>query len=330
MEKNDYQISDLYSVVCDKSPVKHRSEHVVLVPVDGLNRERIVEVLEKINASSPKSVGIDIIFEFRNDDDSALISTITKCNSVLSAIRINDSTLRTSYFCYEHDSLGIGVANLEVNSPFEVVRTYRSQYVVGERDYNSFARGVVAASGIDITNTAESAYIYFPTLVFDTITPTMLDNHPDVCREQMRDRIVLVGDMRSIQDIHNTAIRPMSGLQIQASIIETMIGDQHIRLTSKWIDWLIALISCVLLILFNMIISERDFATGKLLFRLAQLLVLYLFFSVGCWFFSRHNLCIDFAPALSMIALGLLAYDIWFGLVGLCKKIISKYKNTEP
>lgn len=149
------------------------------------------------------------------------------------------------------------------------------------------------------------------------------------CAKLMKDKIVLVGDTANIFDMHQTPIGTMGGLKIHAAILETIIGGHDIRNSPIWLNWLIAVISCAVFVLLNMFLSEKKLATGKLLFRLSQILILYLFFWVGCELFAKHNLCVDFAPSLSMIAIGLLAYDIYFDIVALYMKITVKLKNRN-
>lgn len=329
VEVKDYQISDLYTVVADKSLQKKNSNNVVLVAVDGLSREQITDVISMVNEASPRVIGVDIMFQYKYDGDSSLIAVTSACNIVMASVRCDDSTMATSYFCDEAHKSRLGFTNLEVTSPIDVVRYYRDQYKVNDSLFNSFATEVTIASGYDIGRCdTEVTYIYYPSLDFWVIKPNMLVEQPAECKEIMKDKIVLIGDMENMQDMHPTPIGAMNGLQIQASIIETIIGNHYIKRSSAWITWAIAILSCVLIILFNLYLSKKNLAIGKFLFRLAQILLLYLFFWVGCMLFAKHDICVDFAPALSTIAVGLLAYDIYFGLLSLYKKIIVKF-NTQ-
>lgn len=329
VEVKDYQISDLYTVVADKSLPKKNSNNVVLIAVDGLSREQITDVISMVNEASPRAIGVDIMFQYQYDGDSSLIAATSACNTVMTSVRCDDSTMVTSYFCDEAHESRLGFTNLEVTSPIDVVRYYRHKYKVNDSLFNSFATEVTIASGYDIGRCGtEVAYIYYPSLDFWVIEPNMLVEQPLECKEIMKDKIVLIGDMDNMQDMHPTPIGAMSGLQIQASVIETIIGKHNIKCTAAWINWAIAIFSCVLIVLFNLDLSKKKMAIGKLLFRLAQILLLYLFFWAGCMLFAKHNLCVDFAPALSTVAVGLLAYDIYFGLLALYKKIIVKI-NTQ-
>ena len=328
IEVKDYQISDLYSAVSDRNPIRTLSDDVILVAVDALSREQITDVIQVVNSASPRAVGVDILFEYPHVEDSALISVTSAANMVMAAVRYDDTTMLTSYFCDDMEASRVGITNLEVSSPIDVVRCFRTQYMVWGIPYNSFASKVATVGGYEAASAVrDGSYIYFPGLEFRVVEPWMLAEQPERCDSLLKDKIVLIGDMENMQDMHRTPVGTMSGLQIQASIIETIVKGHDIQRTSVWVDWAVAILSCVLLVLVNMFLSGKNLATGKLLLRLAQILLLYLYFWAGCELFARYGLSVDFAPALSMIALGLLAYDIYFGCLVLYKKLIIKQKS---
>ena len=323
VEVKDYQISDLYTVVADKSLQRKISSNVVLMAVDGLSREQITEVINIVHNASPKTIGVDIMFQYCYDSDSVLIAATSDSNIIMAAVRYDDTSMSTSYFCDNMHKSRVGFTNLEVSSPIDVVRYYRNQYNVNNSLFYSFATEVAIAGGYDIGKLdTETAFIYYPSLDFWVIEPHMLVEQPAECENIMKDKIVLIGDMKNLQDMHATPVGAMSGLQIQASIIETIIEKYDIKRSPTWTNWIIAIFSCVLIILFNLYLQDKNLAAGRLLFRLVQLVLLFLFFWAGCILFARHNLCIDFTLTLSTIAIGLLAYDIYFGLLALYKRII--------
>ena len=325
VEVKDYQFSDLYNVVADKNGQRRVSDNVVLVAVDGLSREAIAEVVGFASDARPKAIGVDIIFEHQYEGDSMIIAATSAANVVMAARFApgEDYAIYKSYFC--SDNANCGLTNIEQG----VVRHFRYTFEIGRQRLRSFAFETARTAGCGVQETNGDEYIRFPSVEFRCIYPDMLVNNPDVCRDIIKDKIVLVGDMDDVHDMHQTPIGTMSGLSIHAATIETMVGGYAVREIPRWVGWIIAILSCVILVLLNMFLSKSDLTTGKLLFRMVQIAVLYLFFLIGCMLFARHSIYVDFAPALSMIAIGLLTYDIYFGLLALYDKIKVRQKNKK-
>lgn len=328
IEVKDYKFSDLYYSVANNSLPKINSDDIVLVAVDDLSREEITALLYDIKAAEPKAVGIDVVFEYQHDGDSSLIEITSSPNIVMAEYfdPKEDNAIHKSYFCDTNHLSHGGMVNLEDG----VIRNYRMQFKVSDSVYPSFSAEVAYAAGYDIDNQESvETGIFFPTLGFWTLESDMFIDQYESCAELIKDKIVLVGDTANRFDLHQTPIGTMGGLMVHAAILETIIGEHDIRNTPTWFNWLIAAVSCAVFVMLNLFLTDKKLATGKLLFRLAQILVLYFFFWVGCELFAKHSLCVDFAPSLSMIAIGLLAYDIYFGFVALCKKLSIKHKNKN-
>lgn len=326
IETKDYEIIDFYCAILDENSPKKVSNNIILVTVDGLPREEIATIIDSVKKASPRVIGVDILFEYKCGIDSDLVETTDDNRIVLAATIDGDSLLHKSYFCNVPHKSHYGVAILERVSPISMVRKYRTQYQIKDSLYYSFASEVIKTGGMKIRKTyaEEPSFIYFPTVDFITIESNMLVKDPERCKEILKDKIVLIGDDKNMQDVHPTAFDAMSGLRIQASIIETMLGDHNIRIWPKWVEWMMAIISCIGLILLNIFLTTKMPSIGKLLFRFAQLVTLYLCFLIGFMIFKSYDLYVDITPTLSMIAVGLLAYDFWKGGEILIKKYIIK------
>lgn len=327
IEVKDYQLSDLYSVVTDKSSPKKLNDSIVLIATDGLSRNEIAQLLNTIKQSKPSAIGLDIIFEHAYESDSLLI-TATSSPNVILAQRFaddEDQTIHKSYFCDSSHLAQNGITNIEQG----VVRRFRHCFDLKGNRQSSFAATIANVSGLGLTDThAQETYIYYPSNEFRSLTPGTIYDNPDKCDEILNNRIVLLGDFDDIHDMYQTPLGLMSGIKIQASIIATIIGNHSIEQVSTATSWAIAIFACIIMVLINLLLAKRHPATGKLIFRLVQLLLLYLFFWAGCTLFARANLYIDFVPALTLIAIGLLAYDIYFGLLDLYKRMTNK-RNTK-
>ena len=322
VEVKDYEISDFYNAVANSDPKRKMSENVVMVSVDNLSRKEIAEVVEFIKKANPKSIGVDILFDYKYEEDSALIEAVTAPNIVMPVV-LNvscDSVNSISYFsCCDTQMDNLGVVNMEDG----MVRNYRMQYGFHGDTILSFASALLYKSGMD-NNYGSSVNIYYPTIDFYTFGLSEIKNKPELCKDFIEDKIVLVGDIYNVKDMHNTAIGKMSGLQIHASAIETVVGKHNVTALSGFWNWIVAIISCIILISLKIYFSERKKIWGQMILRIIQLLFLYLFYMVGCSLFVNTNVCFDFAPVLTTIAVSFLVYDVWMGFVDLLKKIIKK------
>lgn len=324
IEVKDYQFSDLYSVVAYKSTPPRLNDSIVLVATDGLTRDEIARVLNTVQQSNPKVIGIDIIFEHPYIGDSLLIAATSSPNIVMAQMFDDgdDFAIHGSYFCNPSHLAQSGVTNIE----YGVVRHFRHNFDLGGIQYPSFAAAVAIAGGHDLSQQSlYDSYICFLPHEFQCITPDIIRSYPEECDDILKDKIVLLGDIHDSHDMHQTPIGRLSGLKIQAAIIETIIGNHGILQVSSATGWAIAIISCFLIVLFNIILTENRVFSGKLIFRLAQLLLLYLFFWIGCYLFAHLNLYVDFAPVLALIAIALLVSDLYWGALALVNHVKHKY-----
>ena len=326
VEDNDFQMSDLYNRVWNNKTVRQLSHDVVIVSVDGLARDKIAETIEAVSMAKPKAVGIDIIFEFPNENDSILISNIEKSNAVMAAIETIDGEVITSYFC---DSLfPIGIVNMLASEKNSVIREFQPVYPRG----TSFAAEIVKTAHpiqyeLLMSNDGENEQISYPAMDFMSIpADSIIQGH---CIEELTGKIILIGDIHNMADMHTTPIGTMSGISIQASIIETIIHEKYTHTCSAFVNWLIAILSCMLFVALNILTAKKMPAVGKLIMRIVQLSMLYLFFIIGCHLFINKQIYVDFSLSLVMIALGLLAYDIWIGVEAICRKTISYFKQKK-
>ncbi len=324
VEVKDYQMSDFYNRVFDNRSVRELSKNIVIVPVDGLSRNQIAQVVEGISSGCPKAIGVDLLFEFPYESDSTLIESMRCPKVVMAAVDMNNGEIMTSYFC--DSSCRMGMVNMVATSSGSVIREFIPIYSKG----NSFAMEIIKDAYPSqyqkvIKRGTERRTIYFPSVEFPTISADSV--YAGIGVDALRDKIVLVGDCDNMSDMHITPIGTMSGIKIQATIIETLIGEKNIKSISIFGNWLIAILSCMFFVALNIYVAKRIPAVGKLIIRIVQLLILYLYFAVGCWMFIHKQIYVDFSLSLAMIALGLLAYDLWIGIEALCKGIVKRIKH---
>ena len=324
IEVKDVQMSDFYNRVSDSKSVRELSQHIVLIPVDGKSREQIAQVIECVLLEHPKAVGVDLLFEYPYDSDSTLIESVRDENVVMAAVDMGNGDLSTSYFC--DSTFRLGMVNMMAASSGSVVREFLPTYPEGNCFALEIIKDAYPSQYCGLLNGKDGEkVIYYPSIEFPIIEADSVIDGVNV--DILQDKVVLIGDCNNMADMHVTPIGTMSGLNVHASIIETIIGERYVKSFSPFANWIIAIISCLLFVTLNVFVAKKMPAVGKLVIRVVQLLVLYLYFAFGCWLFIHKHINIDFSLSLAMIALGLLAYDIWVGIGALCKGVYKRIKH---
>ena len=328
VEVKDYQMSDLYNVVTNNSTVRELSKDVIIVGADGLSRDQIASAIDYISACNTKAISVDILFEYPYESDSTLINSITKSDAVLAAVVTGDkkNPIRNSYFCNDY-GVRVGAVNVEATSPASVVRDFEKSYPTKDSQINSFAMELAGCHSSKNVIEEGKQSVFYHGIDFVTIQGDSLQNGE--FDSVINDKIVIIGDLNNSSDMHNTPIGIMSGVQIHASITNTILNELSMKKMGQVFNWIIAILSCMLFVAMNFFCSKHLPVMGKLTMRLIQILCLYLFFVLGCWLFASKHIYVDFSLSITMIALGLMSYDIWCGVVGIGKKFVSKVTNKK-
>ncbi len=144
--------------------------------------------------------------------------------------------------------------------------------------------------------------------------------------EEITGKIVLIGSLSFKEDMHTTPVKAaMTGVQIHAHTLSTILSEQYFYKVGKWWNWAIAFISCFMVIAFSMFIPVK---IKSMAMRLFQLLLLYVTIRYGYELFINYNLIINFSYSLLMITFGLLANDFWVGVEGTAVWIRGKLTKT--
>ena len=324
VETKDFQLSDLYSRMAASDEVRE-SENVVLVHTENMEPERMAEVLNIVNSSHPKAIGVDIVFRNVRQGDSLLVPIVNDSVMVMAAV----TGRAEAYFASDTSRFHSGDVRFVSESPISVIRRYRPVYMVDDYPCVSFAAALVEASGAKVFSSKDTvqSLIYYPGMDFLTISFETIERRPGRCQDLMRNKIVLIGDTSNLQDAHLTPMGEMSGLRIHAYIVENMLGFHPVRESSTLFNWLMAAVACSLLIILNTVLVRRKMIMAKLLFRIAQLSLLILAFVIGGELFANQGFYIDVSPLMGMVAMSLLVDDVWTSLSALAVKVIKKRKK---
>ena len=337
----DFKMSDVYNSVINNNSEHILSTDIAIVNVDDCSRLQIAEVLKAVNDCDPVVIALDVFFPWQYAEDEILIDAIRLCNNIVLPCRAtygNDNpdtaTLQGSYF-YDETFHHYGIVNFESYAISSTIREFRTTFDVDGKLYNSMP--------VEISLIAEpDAYaalmekgtgkhtISYPIIEFETISAQELLESNGSLSSFLGGKIVFVGDLYDGHDFHVTPIdKAMPGVKIQAYTTQTILSGNYTRTTSGFVNWVLAILTCMLFITLNFVAKYNFPNVGKIVLRLLQVFCLYLFYIIGCRIFATRQLYIDFMPALTMMALGLFAYDVWVGGIAVAKAVTSHKKKRK-
>lgn len=352
LEKSvDFELSDVYNTVADRRAERHLSSDVVLVSVDECPRKRIAEVIDAIGFFGPAAVGLDIFFNYPGPDDDYLLEAIGSCSNLVLPVMVSDEGLQGSYFYALLDHPHLGAVNLGAGSVRDVVREFKPEFAAADgRRIGSLPAELVRAARPEIfaaleARRADTETIYYPSTDFTILTADEIISAEGVlqplAQRQIEGKIILVGNIFDISDMHLTPLYSMSGLHIHAYTLQTILDGSYIPRTRAGLSWFYALAACFVVVLFGVWLRLLEPGShGRLVrilkmsdslwLRIVQFSILCLLLVVGCRWFFLSGAYADFSHALLLTGFATLAFDISTGL-GLVKGVQTvMYKIIKP
>ena len=332
MEKTmDFDLTDVYSTVADKRAKRTLSDDIVIVGIDGCSREGITEAIDYVDYLNPATIGLDVFFNYPAATDSELISSLTQNPNIVLPVALQLVEGQASIFgSYFYDDISIahkGVVNLSANSVRNVIRDFEPEYVVGGDTIRSFATEIAKVAAPEkyevlMARGRSKETINYPSWEFEIIPADDLSNGDiplEEARQSIEDKVVLIGNIFDQSDFHLTPIdEGMAGLLIHARALQTILDSCYIEEMSEKASWVMAMILSFIFILLVLIIKKRCAFEGCFV-RFLQLALMYVFLVLGCKVFDHRGAYLNFAPTLLMFGLGMLAMDIWLGILKVVK-----------
>ena len=265
-EKSSSAASSLSYDIQRRQTVAVHSDEIALVDIStiygGGARAEIAALLDTIYSMNPKRIGVDVFFPVSRTTLNPL-ATLTDSMLAATARRIADKAVFVcqldsfdsdleEFGCIHHsffinsqspeDSvlLSEGYANLVQDTPRQVISKYSLRQQAEGRYVWSFA-AQIASDYIDGADTLDNE----PIIRFDPTDFLCMD--PDhIVADSIRDRIVLVGDMRDRGDSHLTPLGMMQGMELHAYAVQSILHYEKVGGVSIWVLSLISLVLCLL------------------------------------------------------------------------------------
>lgn len=238
---NEFHMTDVfYSMLNDKS-TKEMSKDILLVDIHDITRRGdLAKVIAEVSNYKPKVVMIDILFNQERDilEDEELFTTIRSLPTKVIASRLDNynvehqcfSELQHSFF-YKEDTITEGYCNttnpeLGITRNFTFTQKHNDTYVYS-------LPYITACMYMDIQpkkdNILNERAIEFDPINFLTIKPNEMKRYKQI----IKNKIVIIGAMNELADEHYTPIGRLSGMEILAYSVNTILKKQNIKEMSK-------------------------------------------------------------------------------------------------
>lgn len=325
---------DIYYQMLVDDPVE--SADISIIDISTVEPRRdIAAIINETESICPKTIGIDIVFANPKEDtagDDMIMDIAEKYGNIVFAANYQFDAVRRSHienrsFFTPFISVREGMTNFNRDLYGDVKRDMNVGISLGDSIWPSFAwlTASVSSDGIMPLRDGTEAIDFSPTR-FHVISPDSITAKADL----IKDRIVLIGAMRDETDKHYTPLGKISGVELQAYSIQTLLQKKSTRSMPAAV---IAVLS-FLIVLFTEWLQEKyeqvakrcksaiirhllstDMAMGIVTF-VWMLILLYLFTIL----FAKTRVSINVGWAFSAMAL----LDTTRKFYNTCIKTISK------
>lgn len=339
-KKLDFQVSDIYNAVEEKKHVVSLSQDIIVVSVDECNREQTAEVINLISSYKPKAIGLDLSFMTKKANNDTLLNAVLYTPNLVNATKVFKPDtgmyyhrLSASFYEKEYDLPHIGYANLDAAHMWNIVRTFVPYVLVGKNDTlpslaMELARMVAPDCVTQLLRRGNDAEIIdYTSCEIEVVTAERLQN--DYVAKRLHNKVVLVGDTADTKDTYRTPLHDSQpGVLIHAYALQTILSGSYIDKREEWKNWLIAIL--IGFIFICLLLFANEYHAFNLIIRIGQFALMYWLIVRGCVIYSQSHIYADFTPAILMLGLGALSFDIIYALYGIIQnfiKILIKYRK---
>ena len=246
-----FSMTSIYYQVMNSDEEKEMSDLITLVDMTELtHRDSLAMLVEQITEMQPRQLGVDIIFEGRKDDiaaDAQLTEAFFNCseNTVVAVKLLNYnkkeksfSSAVHSFFIYDDVPVTEGFTNAMTDEA-KVIRNYNISYDLNGKKVYSLPAQIAMAAGVGLDGQPNEHLINFQGVKFPVVRWMDIQKHPEL----IKDRIVLLGTTQEENDMHYTAIGKMSGLEVLAYSVLSMLEGYDVTEAPMWAVILMAFLA---------------------------------------------------------------------------------------
>lgn len=332
---DEFSITDMMFDIQHATTEPEVNDLVTIVDMTDLHdRGDIANLLAEISQCSPIVMGIDLIFEGEKDDhlgNELLLEAVHDLEdkaiftSKLTDYSSAEGTYKGCVRSFFVDDLDISEAYSNVNNDLtkSVVRDFGIKQKLNDEAMLSFPAKIASRfdDSVDKMNDDELLInfknVVFPVVMYDEVLDKqeLIDGH-----------IILVGAMTEEQDMHNSPLGKMSGVELQAYSLLTLLEHKAMKKIPVWLDWLLALLVCYLMeltidALFQWVCKKDKSAIMVFLkeSNVLDIIMLFVWMVLLCWFifimFAKHNIIVGGGMILALLALTCEGRNIYMSII---------------
>lgn len=333
-DEQDIAFSDLFATAYHERHYVHKdNQHVVIIASDGCSRTELANSIEALETMNPKAIGVDYMFDSKSVEDSILTGTFEKYSNIILACDIcdfEDGVLKKSLVCSNFSRNKFGCVALDADNVSSKIRTFIPYfYLKHSNDQYIPNFSLALANFIDSTCYKKFNYSekHLP-IRFHGRTTTVFTNDDiqsnQYLKQEISGKIVLIGDTANSGDKHLVPISNlMSGVEIHANTIETILSDDAVDLVSPTFTQYFTFFVLILFVWSMLIINQKLDKLSNGVTRMAQFSLIVLFVYIGYFLYSKEEnpLYIDFSWTVLMMGFSTFVFDVVYGIVGIVKYI---------
>lgn len=338
----DFSFTDIYYEIYNETDTCRFITIVDMTKV--IKRSDIAKVLTDIEECKPKVIGLDCVFDNEGEDlegNEAVIDVAEKYKNIVFALKMrnwsNDSigfTKATHSFFSEFVDIKEGTCNMSRNKYDSMKRKLPfSETYLGERKPSMIAQISTEYSGKDLSQgRSDEMKINFSRTYFHVLDPMEVKAHPELIEGQ----IVLFGSLYEDTDMHWTPVGKISGVELLAYGIQTLVNEKEIKdlpfipfcIISLIIIFLVQVMQSSYLVktsLSNNMFTKYVIGSSYVL-NILTFLFTSVFIGLSFFVFYRFNVSFNLAWALSAIAFLGTSRSMYAAIIDYINSIKHKYK----
>ena len=325
----DFEMTDIYYQILQDTDELEDEDDVTIVDMSELySRRELAETLHNIEALHPKVVGVDIVFEGLKEDsigDEMMREVAERYDDIVFSYKllnyVNNSTgyVDAVHSFFVTEGTNEGFTNMQRN----LYGGMKRQLSLGQKHQGkvvpSFVTQVV--NGFESANTLaveeRELNINFTPRRFRTIEPDSINLHP----EWITDKVVLFGAMKDEQDMHYTPLGKMSGVELLAYSVATLLEQSEVWMPGTCLtgllSFLLVLLTEVLSSAYKAFAKDRRSRLLRFVMSMSFVWSILLFFWMAFWvwvafiLFCKCGVSLNLGWALSAMAMLVLAENIY-------------------
>lgn len=323
---NNFSFTDTYFAIENKTSgdVADFNQDILLFDIAGCNsRAELAGKLQQITDLNPKVVGMDVMFGDNSTtgkvEDDSLLHVVKRCPQLVTAMRLTsygDAVEEEHSFFTKQAKVDEACINVEDN----VVRYFNHKLNVGGIEKQSFVDRIVQRAYPEAYARLQERGNDDEIINYKKLEFLQLGMNDELFPEDVKDKVVLIGDFSDLRDFHNVpttddASTRIAGTRIHAYAISTLtMPDRMINHMGNWQGWIFGLLLAYIYSVFACICFVEFDKLSGLSTNFFMVIAFVILSIVGGLFFIKFNYELNLTVAMLGIGLAGCTCEIWFWL----------------